>query len=180
MIGVITVPQKIITGAFTILISSTGHIELTAADIDVETLEGDPLGHDKDSFGGSGTHYHILCYLPDMRKGVSRISIKKEGLSVEPVVVEYDTINLVIPAWGKPFVRGKKIEVPLILDTAVQILRKRNFRLSRPLPMQIYGSGNSYSLVLPRRGLGTEVTIYGTVRKQNGVGAMIHPSTLEI
>ena len=66
----------------------------------LETLEGDALGHTKDSFKGAGKNYHLLCYLPDERKGKSRISIVKDGLIVAPVIVEYDTVRTVHATWG--------------------------------------------------------------------------------
>ena len=176
MKGVIKAPRNIITGAFTILISFIRNIELTAADIVVETLEGDALGHTKDSFGGSGANYFILCYLPDARKGKSRISVS--GFDVAPVVVEYDTIKTVTVTWGDPMRRGRKIEIPVALDTAIANLRKRNFRLTPAAPYQLYGTGDAYSLVVPESV--QRIAISGTVRKSNGIQAEIEETLLEV
>ena len=93
--GVISAPRKIITGAFNVRFTFQREIELTVADVVVNTLEGDALGHTKDSFGGSGENYHLLCYLLDGIKGKSRISVVNDGLDVESVIVEYDTVRTV-------------------------------------------------------------------------------------
>lgn len=182
MKGVITAPKQIITGAFNIRFGFIRPIELTAADITVETLEGDALGHTKDSFGGSGANYHILCYLPDGRSGKSRISVNKAGLEVEPVEIEYDTVRTVIATWGTPISRGSKVELPISFGVAIENLKKRNFRLSIPAPFQLYGAGNTYSLIIPESIVqrGVSVTVLGTVRKANGIRAEIESAVLEV
>ena len=179
MRGVITAPREIITGAFNVRFDFIRPIELTAADVVVETLEGDALGHSKDSFGGSGASYHILCYIPDARSGKSRISVVKDGLIVEPVIVEYDTVKTVRATWGTPIPRGTKVEIPISFDVAIENLRKRNFRCSQPVPFQLYGSGDTYSLIVPAR-TGLQVTVLGTVRKSNGVSVNIEETVLEV
>lgn len=179
MKGIITAPRKIITGAFTMLFTFIRELELTADDVVVETLEGDALGHTKDSFGGSGASYHILCYIPDGRLGKSRISVNKAGVEVEPVIVSYDTVGTIVATWGTPIQRGTKVEIPISLGVAIQHLKKRNFVLSQPLPFQLYGSGDTYSLVVPDR-TGLTVTVSGAVRKLNGVRAEIQETTLEV
>ena len=146
--GTLKAPQNTITGAFTIIISMIREMELTAADITVETLEGDALGHDKDTFGGSGANYHILCYIPDARSGKSRISINRADLDVEPVIVAYDTIRTVTPTFGTPVDRGQSIEIPITFDAPLIHLRKRNFKLTPAARFQLYGTGNAYSLVV--------------------------------
>ena len=178
ILGTITVPQKIITGAFTILFSFQRPIIFSMADIDVETLSGDALGHGKDVFGGDGANYYVQCYLPDMRAGESRISVKKSGVSVASVVVGYDTRKVVFLTWGTPFQEGNRLEVPVSLDVPLRILKKKNFRLLPPVPFQLYGSGNVYRLVLPVREV--EIAIQGAVVKANGVDAEIKGSVLEV
>ena len=179
MKGVITVPSGIITGAFNILFDFIRPIDLTAADVVVETLEGDGLGHAKDTFGGSGASYHILCYIPDARSGKSRISVVKDGLIVEPVIVEYDTVKTVRATWGTPIPRGTKVEIPISFDVAIEHLKKRHFRFSGfpGFPFHLYGSGDTYSLVLPNR-TGLTVTVSGAVRKSNGIRADIQEEQL--
>lgn len=181
MRGVITAPKEIITGAFNVRFDFIRPIELTAADITVETLSGDALGHTKDSFGGSGAHYHILCYIPDARSGRSRISVNKDGLDVEPVEIEYDTVKTVRATWGTPIPRGTKLEIPISFSVAIEHLKKRHFTFSGfpGFPFQLYGSGNTYSLVLPNR-TGFTVTVLGTVRKANGISAEITETVLEV
>ena len=182
MRGVITAPKKVITGAFTLLFSFPSDIRLTLDDIQVETLEGDALGHAKDTFGGRGKHYHLLCYLPDARTGKSRVSIAKTGVAVQPVVVEYDTVRTVIATWGTPVKRNRQIDIPVTFDASVKRLRKQHFRLSEPMSYQLYGSGNAYNLVVsPARALTDfEVTLSGTVEKANGLEAIIKVSSLEV
>ena len=179
MKGVISAPRGIITGAFNIRFGFIRPIELTAADVTVETLEGDALGHTKDAFGGSGAHYHLLCYLPDGRAGKSRIFVNKAGLEVVPVVVEYDTVKTVIATWGTPIRRGAKLEIPIAFDVAIENLKKRNFTFSCACPFQLYGSGDTYSLVVPHR-TGQTVTVSGTVRKMNGIRAEIQGGQLTV
>ena len=180
MRGVISVPKGIITGAFNIRLTFIKETELTAADIVVETIEGDALGHTKDNFGGGGANYHILCYIPDARTGKSRISVVKAGLDVRPVIVEYDTVRTVTATWGTPIQRGYKLELPLSFNVPIQGLKKRNFRLSVPTPFQLYGTGDAYSVVLPGRNSPFSVAVSGTVRKMNGIQANIVETVLEV
>lgn len=183
MRGVITAPKKVVTGAFTLLFSFPSDIPLTPADIKVETIEGHALGHAKDSFGGSGNHYHLLCYLPDGRAGKSRFSVDKAGVRVEPVVVEYDTVRTVIATWGTPVKRNRKIDIPVSFDASIKRLRKQHFRISEPRsPYQLYGQGNTYDLVVsPSRGLTRfQVTISGTIEKTNGLRAEIEAVSLAV
>ena len=172
MKGIITAPTTIITGAFNIRFAFIRPIEFTMADITIETLEGDALGNPKDAFGGSGANYHILCYPLENRTGRSRISVTKAGVEVEPIEIEYDTVKTVIATWGTPIPRGSKVELPITFDVAIEHLKKRNFTLSQPLPFQLYGSGDSYSIVIPQTP-GQTVTVAGPVRKANGVHAEI-------
>ena len=146
MKGIITAPEGPITGAFTLRFAFWREIELSMADIHVETLEGHALGSMKDSLSGSGKDYHILCYLPEGRKGKSRISVVKDGFEVPPVTVEYDTIRTVRATYGTPIKQNGKIEVPVSFDTPIQHLKKRNFRLSVPAPFQLYTAhGDAYT-----------------------------------
>lgn len=182
MRGVITAPKKVITGAFSVIFSFLREIELTRADITVETLEGSALGHDKDSFTGSGANYQILCYIPDERAGRSRISVNKDGVSVQSVEVEYDTVRTITPIWGTPFKRNGKVEIPLTLSDAVTGLRKRNFAVSQPIRYQLYGSGTDYQfVVVPQNGVGSfSVTVAGSVLKSSGLDAVIKKTQIEV
>lgn len=182
MRGVITAPKKVITGAFTLLFSFPSDIILTPADIKTETLEGDALGHAKDSFGGRGKHYHCLCYLPDARAGKSRISIAKTGISVKPVIVEYDTVRTVRATYGTPVQRNGKIEIPVTFDTPIKQLRKQHFRVSEPMPSQLYGLGDAYDFVVSPSPTVTrfQITLSGTVQKTNGLQADIQETVLEV
>lgn len=183
MRGVITAPKKVVTGAFTLLFSFPSDVPLTPADIKVEVLEGDALGHAKDSFGGSGNHYHLLCYLPDTRTGKSRVSVDRAGVNVEPVIVEYDTVRTVLADFGTPVKRNRKIDIPVSFDVPVKRLRKQHFRFSEPRsPYELYGQGDDYDLVVsPPRGVSHfEVTVSGTVEKLNGLMAAIVAVPLEV
>ena len=183
MRGVITAPKRVVTGAFTLLFSFPSDIPLTPADIKVETIEGDALGHAKDSFGGSGNHYHLLCYPPDARAGKSRFSVDRTGVRVEPVVVEYDTVRTVIATWGTPVKRNRKIDIPVSFDAPIKRLRKQHFRVSEPRsPYQLYGQGDTYDLVVsPARAVTRfQVTISGTIEKTNGLRANIEAVSLAV
>ena len=179
ILGSIEASQKTITGAFTILFTFQRDIDFTMADVVVETIEGDSLGHAKDSFGGTRNAYFIICYLPDMRKGMSLISVKKDGVQVEPILVEYDTVTRVNVTWGTPVKNVNRIGLPVHLDTPLQILKKRHFQVSPATPFQLYGSGDTYTIVMvPKQK--TRVSIQGTVKKQNGIEAVIEPSVFEV
>lgn len=182
MKGVITAPKQIITGAFNVLFDFIRPVEMTAADVTVETLEGDALGHEKDSFGGSGASYHILCYVPDARLGRSRISVTKQGLEVAPVIIAYDTIKTVRATWGTPIPRGRKVELPITFDVAIENLKKRNFRLSTPGPYALYGADAAYSLLIPAALADRDlvIAVFGTVRKASGVSARVDGTLLEV
>ena len=180
MKGVITAPKDVITGAFTLRFAFWREIPLTMADIQVETLEGDALGHKKDCLAGSGQNYYILCYLPEGRKGKSRISVGKDGFEVPPVIVEYDTIRTVRATYGTPIKQNGKIEIPVSFDAPIQHLKKRNFRLSVPAPFQLYGSEDTYRVVLPERNSPFGITVSGRVRKQNGIRASIIETRLQL
>lgn len=177
ILGSIEVSQKVITGAFTILFTFQRDIDFTMDDIVVETLEGDSLGHSKDSFGGVGNAFFVVCYLPDMRKGISLISVEKEGVQVEPTLVEYDTVTSVNVTWGTPVKNGSRVNLPVFLETPLEILKKRNFSVSPASPFQLYGSGDTYTLSVKS---GTTLTVYGKVRKQNGIDAVIERSVFEV
>ena len=182
MRGVITAPKRVVTGAFTLLFSFPSDVPLTKTDIKVETLEGDALGHAKDTFGGSGKHYHLLCYLPDARAGKSRFSVAKTGVRVEPVIVEYDTVRTAIATWGTPVQRNRKIEIPVTFDASIKRLRKQHFQVSEPMPYQLYGQGDAYELVVcPSRAVTRfQITISGTVQKNNELAVAIPLNTLEV
>lgn len=180
MRGVITAPEKIITGAFTLLFSFPSDIPLTRADIEVETIEGHALGHAKDSFGGRGSHYHLLCYLPDARAGRSRVSVSKAGVEVAPVIVEYDTVKTVRAVWGTPARVNRNIEVPITFEPGIRNLRKRNFSMSAPRPFQLYVTDTGYNLVVPQKQGNFMIVVWGAVEKATGIPATIPPTILEV
>ena len=132
MRGVISAPPKVITGAFNIRFAFPKDVALTQSDIIVMPIEGDALGHVKDTFGGSGANYHLLCYIPDARKGKSRISVIKDGVDVMPVIIEYDTVKQVFVTWGTSIKRGSKVEIPVSVDVSIRNLKKQNFQVSYP------------------------------------------------
>ena len=171
MIGVISVPGDIITGAFNVLFAFEANVNLIIDDIVFRTLEGDALGHTKDRLGGSGQNYHLICYIPDVRTGKSEISIDKAGVDADPVVAVYDTQETVAVTWGDPVVRDTVIEMPLTFADAVQNIKKRQFRIMPAHRFQMYGTGTNYTLVVQRRKLVNRfsVTVSGTVEKTNGI-----------
>jgi len=177
MRGVITAPANIIGGAFNILISFPSEVELSYADIFIETLAGNALGNKKDTFGGSGNHYFMLCYLADGLKGKCRIHVL--GHEVAPVEIEYDTVRTITVAYGDPIRRGRKTEIPFTLSDPVVNLRKIHFSLSRPAQKELYGAGTEYQIVV-HGSTGFRVTATGTVKKENGLTATITEAVLDV
>ena len=179
MQGIITVSQEIITGAFVITFSFVREIGFMMDDVRITTLEGDALGHTKDSFGGDGVgNYFILCYLPEGRAGKSRIAVVKDGITVEPVVVAYDTLRTVRATWGIPVRRGRNIEIPVAFVPPIQNLKKRNITLWEPAPFQIYRTETGYSLLVPEHV--RTVGVSGTVLKQNGIRGEVASNQLPV
>ena len=172
MLGVITVGQEVITGAFTITFSFVREIGLTLDDVTITPLEGDALGHPKDTFGSDGVgNYFMLCYLPEGRAGKSHIAVNKTGVTVAPVVVTYDTVRTVRATWGTPVRRGQQLEIPVAFAPPIRNLKKRNVALSPPAPFQIYRTEADYCLLVPDQV--RSVGVSGTVLKQNGIRAEI-------
>ena len=177
---VINAPEKTITGAFTILFAFSLSFEgFFAEDIQVKTIEGDPLGDPRDNLKGRGNHYALQCYVPPNTYGKSEISLDIPDVAVKPVEIVYDTVKVVSPEWGTPVVRGSITEVPITFDVPLRHLRKRHFRLLPAVPYQIYRSDQGYRLSVKRRG-GFSVTVRGQVIKSNGVESVIKKSVLEV
>ncbi|MDE0014750.1 MAG: hypothetical protein OXU51_01095 [Candidatus Poribacteria bacterium] len=180
MRGVISAPRHVVSGAFTVRVDFIREVELTPADIFIETLEGDPLGHTKDAFGGAGNRYHLLCYLPVDIRGKSRFTVL--GHEVEPIEISYDTRETVDVTWGTPFRRDGKpnqIEIPISLSEPVLNLRKHNFRCSAAARCDLYGTGSEYQLVVHSSAAFT-VTATGTVEKADGLTATLTEAVIEI
>ena len=177
MLGTIFVKDGILTGAFPVLFSFNRQIpDFSRDDIEIKTLEGDALGHTKDTFGGEGKNYYLQCYLQENTSGRSEISVKR--FQLEPVVVCYDTVREVIVTAGKPFERNGQIEVPISVSASVLTLKKKHFQPPAGVRHQLYyGTEKTYALVLS--GPGT-VTVSGTVEKANGVMARIKPRTVAV
>ena len=93
---------------------------------------------------------------------------------------QYDTVKVVNASFGTPIKRGRKIEIPVSLDTPIQHLKKLNFRFSRATPFQLYGTSDSYSLVLPDKGKPLTVSVFGPVQKTNGIDVKIIENVLEV
>lgn len=181
MKGVITAPKKVITGAFTVLFSFVrAERMLTFSDIRVETLEGDALGNPKDHLMTNGNDTALLCYLPDQRKGKSRIALS-DDFDVAPVIIAYDTIRTLTPVWGTPVRRHRNIEIPITLSEAV-FLRKQHFRTSAPMRCWLYGTGRDYQFVVAPSAAQKRfsVSVSGTVNRTNGIVAEIQAATVEV
>lgn len=178
---VITVPQKIVTGAFNILFSFSEAIDFRVEDFDVDRLFGDPLGDPRDNLKGNGNHWVFQCYLPFDRRGRSRVSLNLSDVTSRPVEVDYDTIRTVRATWLTPVQMDKTTEVILFFDSPLRHLKKRHFRLSRPLPFQIYRVGDAYKIVIQGRvSHALSVSVSGSVVKANGAQGYIEESVLEI
>ena len=181
--SVITVPKGVITGAFNILFSFAEDVDLRVENFRIETLSGDPLGHDpRNSLKkGNGDHYMFQCYIPKQIYGKSRVFLDLEGAFAKPVDIVYDTINGVWVEWGVPVRVGQKTEIPVSFHVPLRHLRKRNFRFSRAMPFQLYASDtNGYRLVIFNRDNKFSVTAHGTVTKATGVDSFIRRSILEV
>ena len=176
---VITVPQKVITGAFNILFSFPQEVFLTTDDFRIEAVEGDPLGDPRDNLKGGGKHWVFQCYIPDARNGRSRVVLDMRGFSATLVEIIYDTVRTVQVEWGTPALMEGKVEIPVSFDFPLRHLRKRNFRLSEALPFQVYRKDAAYVLIVQRT-VGFSVTAFGHVVKASGVEGYIEESTLEV
>ena len=194
MRAVISVPKKIITGAFNIRVSLPKDVtDFTAAHLLIETVSGDGLGHAKDAFGGTGRHYHWTCYLPDVRTGTSRISlvgtVDGEPLLANPIDIVYDTVKTVTAAFGTPVREGSKLTLPFSVGTAIVGLTKKHFvfeqldgeSLARHR-FQLYGQDAAYELVLTLGGTGRFAV---SVRnkpffKLNGIQVSLTPVSVEV
>ena len=105
--GVITAPNRVIRGAFSIRFAFSEWVNLTTDDIHIETLLGDALGDPRDCLlQGDNHHYILQCYIRSAKQGFSRVSLKLPGVSVEPVDIEYDTVKVVTAKWGVPIKKG--------------------------------------------------------------------------
>ena len=176
MLGTIFVKDGILTGAFSVLFSfNQRNPDFSRDAIEIKTLEGDALGHTKDTFGGADKDYYLQCYLQEGLLGKSEIAVPR--FDIEPVVVSYDTVREVIVTAGKPFERNGQIEVPISLSASVLMLKKKHFQPPAGVRHQLYGAEKTYALVLS--GPGT-VTVSGSVQKRNGVSAEIQETTIEV
>ena len=176
MLGTIFVKDGILTGAFPVLFSfNRRNPDFSRDDIEIKTLEGDALGHIKDTFGGEGTDYYLQCYLQEGLLGKSEIAVPR--FDIEPVIVSYDTVREVIVTAGKPFERNGQIEVPIAVSASVVTLKKKHFQPPAGIRHQLYyGTEKTYTLVLS--GPGT-VTVSGNVEKANGVIARISVTSFQ-
>ena len=178
---VLTVPQKVITGAFNILFSFAQEVYLTRDDFRIETLEGDPLSDPRDCLKGQGKHWMCQCYVPTGIAGKSLIWFEMKGFSTRIIEIEYDTVKTVEATWLDPIVEGQKRTLPLFFNYPLRHLRKRNFRFSQPTPFQLYRAGDLYQIVFSKKVEGgLSVQVGGSVVKQNGVEAVIAESVLEV
>lgn len=178
--GTIRVPQRVITGPFSLNISLQRDVEISPEDILFETVEGDPLGHNRDRFfSGDGANYSAYCYIEEQRQGISIVSLDTAGVNVLPQLIQYDTIRKVGVLWGAPVQRGNKLDIPFTLSEPVHLLRKRNFSFERNTPFQIYSLENNRHKVVCNSGT-NKIIIKGNVRKSNGVEAILTESVLEI
>ena len=180
MRGVITVKKKVLTGAFTVIFTFPRQVEFTSENILIKTIEGDSIGCEKDCLSGGGKNYILVCYVQDGLRGKSRISVK--GFAVDPVDIEYDTIDHITAIWGTPIVKRKQIEIPVTLSESVGNLRKVHFHTTANVRVFLYGADNEYKLVLktPRPNLDFEVFISGKVKKLNDVEVLIKGSLMEV
>ena len=180
--GVITAPSRVIKGAFSIRFAFSEWVDLTADDIQIETLLGDALGDPRDYLlQGDNHHYVLQCYIRSAKQGFSRVSLKLPGVSVEPVDIEYDTVKVVKAKWGVPVKKGLVTEIPVAFDAELQHLRKRNFRFSEALPFQLHRLGDDYCLRISKRFESPLlVGVRGSVVKANEVSAEIAYSVLQV
>ena len=173
ILGTITKPNKIITGAFSILFTLQRPIELKLEDIKLETLQGDPLGSDQDIFENNGSDYRLLFYLPDERLGETKISVDNPDIKIDPVIVQYDTVNRILPRFGELIKNPNKITLPIELDRTITVLKKRNIKVIPNMSYKIYGVDKNYQLVFSKKP--NLVVIHGEVEKKNGLKCDIEP-----
>ena len=91
--GTLWVRSGILSGTFNILVSLLRPVELTSEHLVITRLEGDAFGCDHDRFAGGPLNYNGICYLPEGVSGKSQIAIVHDDVSIDPIVVEYDTVR---------------------------------------------------------------------------------------
>ena len=185
---VMTAREKTVIGKSNIRLTFARKIQgLDLSNVEIETVSGDPIGEDVTVWGRGGDWY-ITCKIPDTCIGISEVSLTGsviangviETIDARSVRIAYDTVKTVDVTFGSPIKRGRKIEIPVSFDTPIQHLKKRNFRFSRAIPFQLYGASDSYSLVLSDKGKPLTVSVFGLVKKINGVDVKIMESVLEV
>ena len=197
--SVISVPSKIIIGAFNIRIAFGQPVEnFGASNVNIRTIVGDPIGVNYKFFGNKGSR-HILCKMPDARVGMSEVSLTgsvdvdgtPEAIDARPVTVRYDTQRIMPAELGEVLYRKNQIVLPIRFDAAVIGLTKKHFRLTavsgsilRNLKCYLYGSGQAYELVMipaaNRKGVLLVEWTDREMRKENGVMVDVVMRAIEV
>ena len=185
---VLTAPVKTVKGKFNIRLTFARQVQdFDLSNVKIETVSGDPIGEDVRVWGQDGNWY-LTCKIPDNCIGWSEVSLTGsvivnsglETIDARAVRIAYDTVRSVAASFGTPIKRGRKIEIPVSFDTPIQHLKKPNFRFSHATPFQLYGTSDSYSLVLPDKGKPLTVSVFGPVQKINGIDVKIIENVLEV
>ena len=185
---VMTAPRKTVIGKSNIRLTFARDIQgLDLSNVKIETVSGDAIGDNIRVWGKEGNWY-VTCKIPDNCIGRSEVSLTGsviangglETIDARTVRIAYDTVKVVNASFGTPIKRGRKIEIPVSLDTPIQHLKKLNFRFSPATPFQLYGTGDSYSLVLPDKRKQLKVSVFGPVQKTNGIDVKIIENVLEV
>ena len=202
MRGNITVPKGIISGAFNIRVSLPKPVQwFSISNILIETVSGQPLGHQSDRFGGNGKDYHLLCYPPEASIGETRFSLQGnvtvppentlETLEAVPRTVTYDTVRIVTVTFGAVVRTPKQIRLPIQLSTPVIGLTKKHFSFEQVsgtnlegTKIYLYGSDDAYELVFVPKIIDSSVFTVSTsskqVRKLTDAWVGLAPASVEV
>lgn len=164
----ISAPKGTITGTFSVSFHLSHKIYLSDEDILIETIDGHPLGSERDSLNGDGFNYTKQFYFDDPAEGVSRISIGKEGVGSESVVVEYDIDSILSVEFGTPLKKNNKVVIPVSMSSDA-VLTKRVISITPNVKYKLFGAGSEYQIRIdPSVFKEIQVCLCGAIQKYNG------------
>lgn len=199
MRGVISVPNKIIIGAFDVRFSFFKPVDdFDMSNVNVDTLSGDPI-LDYHTFNkiGNGQGYYLTYKMPESCVGKSRISFNGEvnvnGIQEEIKGnykdIEYDTDKDAAAVFGDQFYRNRAFIVPFDFPFNIIGLTKRHFNLIKVsgnvlsrLKFSLYGSENKFYLSFYPK-YGGSFIIQSNQRslvKENGIIISMIESSIEV
>ena len=198
MRGVISVPNKIIIGAFDVRFSFFNPVDnFDMSNVNVDTLSGDPI-LDYHTFHkiGNGQSYYLTYKMPESCVGKSRISFNgevnvngiQEDIKGNHKDIEYDTDKDVEVVFGVP-VYNRSFIVPIDFPFNIIGLTKRHFNLIKVsgnvlsrLKFSLYGSENKFYLSFYPKYGGSFIiqSNQRSLMKDNGISISMVEKSIEV